>query len=190
MSGPAPSAGPAPVRRPAEPRWPRPAGSPPPFLLGAAGPGVWRCRSRALPGSAATATAAAGSSSPSTGEGRGRRGARGPGCRQAWLGRAAAATAGALGLARRAGTPGPLPGLRGGPSPCSRALRRGAGDPGTGGVTGGPAPPWPAWARGETVGEAEQPAEGAQPPRRSVGAVACRGGRGGRSLPQAAPRSP
>lgn len=72
--------------------------------------------------------------------------------------------AGAQGLARWAGTPEPLPGSRRGPRACSGALRRGAG-----GVTGGPVPPWPASARGETVGEAEQPAEGASGRSRAEG---------------------
>ena len=103
---------------------PLPQAPPPPSLLGAAGPGVWRCRSRARPGSAATATAIAGSSSPSTGE------ARGP----ASPGPAAAAPAGAPGLARggwgrrgRCPAPGRPEGVR--PSPS----RRGGG-PGTGEV--------------------------------------------------------
>lgn len=70
---------PPPPAPPRPTRWPRraPQAPPPPSLLGAAGPGVWRCRSRALPGSVATATAVAGSSSPSTGEGRGLRGTPG-----------------------------------------------------------------------------------------------------------------
>lgn len=121
---------PRPMTPPLPVSLPLPQAPPPPSLLGAAGPGVWRCQSRARPGSAATATAIAGSSSPSTGEGWGRRGARG----LASPGPAAAAPAGAPGLARggwgrrgRCPVPGRPEGVR--PSPS----RRGGG-PGTGEV--------------------------------------------------------
>lgn len=62
----------------------------------------------------------------------------------------------------RAGPVGPLSCCWGGVRPGARRRRRG---PGTGGVpnAGSPAPPRPAWARGETAGEAEQAA-----PRRAA----------------------
>lgn len=124
----------------ARPAPPRPQAPQPPSLLGAAGPGVWRCRSRARPGSAATATATAGSSSPSIGEARGA--GRG-GARPCPLhpGRPPAAPAGARGLVHRAG--------RGRAAEPSRGGRRPEGRRGHGRRS--LAPPRPAGAREETV---------------------------------------
>lgn len=113
----------------------RPQAPPPPSLLGAAGPGVWRCRSHARPGSAATATATAGSSSPSTGEGPQCRGARGPGCPARST--AAHALARARGLARwwgnaRVRAPRSLRPEGGGTGPGTRAASAGLGAGGAG----------------------------------------------------------
>ena len=117
--------------RPSRGRCRAPQAPPPPSLLGAAGPGVWRCRSRARPGSAATATAIAGSSSPSTGEGRGHRGARGPASSRLTT----TAPAEAPGLARHAwGRPGHCP-TAGRPEDVRPSpSRRGGGPPESGEV--------------------------------------------------------
>lgn len=117
-----------------------------PSLLGAFGPGVWRCRSHARPGSAATATATAGSSSPSTGEGWGCRGcgalaarpaSPGPGGRVDWDARVAARLPRGPGAKGRGTAPPRRPGRRGtrwerlsnlppgAQPPASRSRRRG-----------------------------------------------------------------